>query len=115
MGPGAAGFVGDVRYANVKPVERYCALVERGMLPVGSHETLSVRQRLGERLILGLRTRDGVPAAWLDERIALDAGQLPRVIAAWRERGLLEVDAGGRARLTEAGFLLSDALFVDLL
>jgi len=32
----------------------------------------------------------------------------------WRERGLLET-RGGRARLTEAGFLLSDALFVDLL
>ena len=115
MGPGAAGFVGDVRYTNVRPVERYCTLVERGELPVGSHETLTPRQRLGERLILGLRTRDGVPAAWLDERVALDAGRLPRVIAAWRERGLLAVDDVGRARLSEAGFLLSDALFVDLL
>jgi oxygen-independent coproporphyrinogen-3 oxidase len=114
LGPGAAGFVGDVRYMNVRPVERYRALVERGEFPVGSHETLSARQRLGERLILGLRTRDGVPAAWLDERIALDAGRLPRVIGAWQERALLALD-GGRARLTEAGFLLSDALFVDLL
>jgi oxygen-independent coproporphyrinogen-3 oxidase len=115
LGPGAAGFVGDVRYVNVRPVERYCALVERGELPVGSHESLTARQRLGERLILGLRTRDGIPATWLEERIALDRDRLSRVIAAWQERGLLAVDNAGRARLTEAGFLLSDALFVDLL
>ena len=35
LGPGACGFLGDVRYGNVKPVERYCALVEAGALPVG--------------------------------------------------------------------------------
>jgi putative oxygen-independent coproporphyrinogen III oxidase len=114
LGPGAAGYVGDVRYANVKPVERYCALVEGGTLAVGSHETLTPRQRLAERLILGLRTRDGIPTAWLEERIALEAGALPRLIGAWKERGLL-VDDAARARLTEAGFLLSDALFVELL
>ena len=32
----------------------------------------------------------------------------------WREAGLL-VDRGGNVALTEGGFLVSDALFVDLL
>ncbi len=41
LGPGAAGFLGDVRYVNVKPVERYCALAEDGQRPVGSHEILT--------------------------------------------------------------------------
>jgi oxygen-independent coproporphyrinogen-3 oxidase len=114
LGPGAAGFLGDVRYVNVKPVERYCVLSESEQLPVGSHETLTPRQRLAERLILGLRTRDGVPAAWIEERIAIEAGRLRGLLDAWKERGLL-VEEGGRATLTEAGFLLSDALFVELL
>ena len=114
LGPGAAGFLGDVRYVNVKPVERYCVLVEGGQRPVGSHEILTPRQRLAERLILGLRTRDGIPREWLEERIALDGGRLREVLSAWTERGLLVEDAA-RASLTEAGFLLSDALFVDLL
>jgi hypothetical protein len=55
-----------------------------------------------------------VPAAWIDERLALDPGRLPARLAEWRERGLLET-RDGRARLSEAGFFLSDALFVDLL
>jgi len=114
LGPGASGYLGDVRYTDVRPVERYAGLVERGHLPIGTHELLTTRQRLAERLILGLRTRDGVPHDWLDARLAIEEGRLPAVLLAWRERGLLTED-GNRLALTEAGFLLSDALFVELL
>ncbi|OGL06648.1 MAG: hypothetical protein A3H48_00775, partial [Candidatus Rokubacteria bacterium RIFCSPLOWO2_02_FULL_71_18] len=71
-GPGACGFVGALRYANVKATPRYGEALEAGRLPVDSWEELTPRQRLGERLILGLRTSDGVPRAWLDERLAGD-------------------------------------------
>jgi oxygen-independent coproporphyrinogen-3 oxidase len=114
LGPGACGFLGRVRYGNVKPVERYCTMVEAGHLPLLSHEVLTERQALAERLILGLRTSDGVPAEPLSARVALDRGRLPEVLETWRGRGLL-VDCDGRTRLTEAGFLLSDALFTELL
>ena len=44
------------RYANVKPVERYCALVERGAAPLDTHERADRRASgCAERLILGLR------------------------------------------------------------
>jgi len=114
LGPGACGFLGDVRYGNVKPVERYGAMVAGGEPPVGTHETLTPRQRMAERLILGLRLGDGVPAEWLDERAALGRARLKATLAAWRERGLV-VEREGRVCLTEAGFLLSDALFIELL
>ncbi len=114
LGPGACGFLGNVRYGNVKPVERYGAMVAAGDAPVDTHETLTPRQRLAERLILGLRLGDGVPSACLEERVALAPARLPATLEAWRERGLL-VESDGRVRLTEAGFLLSDALFIELL
>jgi oxygen-independent coproporphyrinogen-3 oxidase len=114
FGPGACGFLGDVRYANVKPVDRWAAMIAAGEAPVGSHETLTPRQRMAERLMLGLRMREGVPAEWMEERVAIDGARLRGVLAAWTERGLL-VTEGGRARLTESGFLLSDALFMELL
>ncbi|MBI3625997.1 MAG: radical SAM family heme chaperone HemW [Candidatus Rokubacteria bacterium] len=106
FGPGACGFLGDVRYGNVKPVERYCAMLEAGSLPLGTHEVLTPGQREAERRILGLRLTDGVPLPWLKDRRPL--------IDTWHSLGLLEI-AGGRCRLTEAGFLLSDSLFVHLL
>ena len=112
-GPGACGFVGDVRYGNIKPLTRWRAAVDAGTLPVETSERLTPRQRLAERLILGLRTSDGVPAAWLAERTASEPA-LARRIDEWERAGHLVAD-GARVRLTESGFILSDALFVDLL
>jgi oxygen-independent coproporphyrinogen-3 oxidase len=112
-GPGAAGFVGDVRYTNVKPVARYSQLLEDGRLPLDAWERLTTRQALAESLILALRTADGVDTSQLNARAADDPA-LSRSLAAWRDQSLL-VDAGSRSRLTESGFLVSDALFVDLL
>jgi oxygen-independent coproporphyrinogen III oxidase len=114
FGPGAAGYLGDARYTNVKPVERYCAVVERGEAPIGSHELLVEQQKSAERLILGLRLSDGIPTAWLDARIALGPPRLAALVDTWREEGLL-LAADGRTRLTERGFLVSDAFFVELL
>jgi putative oxygen-independent coproporphyrinogen III oxidase len=112
-GPGACGFVGDVRYGNVKPLPRWRAAVESGALPVETAERLSGRQQAAERLFLGLRTADGVPAARLAERAADDA-RIAKRLDDWRAAGHLVVD-GTTARLTESGFLVSDALFVELL
>jgi oxygen-independent coproporphyrinogen-3 oxidase len=111
-GPAACGFVGDVRWSNARAVPRWAAAVEAGRLPVESHEVLDARQALVERLVLGLRTVDGVPAAWLAQRAEGDVA-LARRLTAWRAEGLL-VDDGPRVRLSERGFLLSDALFVAL-
>ncbi|MBI3625985.1 MAG: coproporphyrinogen III oxidase, partial [Candidatus Rokubacteria bacterium] len=72
----------------------------------GTWEVLTPRERQAERRIFGLRLSDGVPLGWLE-----DAG--PHV-ETWRSLGLLEV-TDECCRLTEAGFLLSDSLFVELL
>jgi oxygen-independent coproporphyrinogen-3 oxidase len=112
-GPGACGFIGDVRYGNTKPVARYAAALDAGVLPVDTVERLDPDQRAAERLFLGLRLADGVPAAWLQAR-ATAVPALRRRLDDWRERGLL-VARGDRVALSEAGFLVSDALFVELL
>jgi oxygen-independent coproporphyrinogen-3 oxidase len=102
-----------MRYANVKATPRYCETLAGGDLPLASWEHLSEAQRLAERLILGLRTADGIPAKLLEMRLVGET-RLRDLVEQWRARALL-VDADDRARLTEAGFLLSDALFVELL
>ena len=112
-GPGACGFIGDVRYGNIKPLTRWRAAIDAETLPVETAERLTPRQRLAERLILGLRTSDGVPSAWLAERTAGEPA-LARQVERWQDAGHLRLD-GERARLTESGFIVSDALFVDLL
>jgi oxygen-independent coproporphyrinogen-3 oxidase len=113
LGPGACGFVGDLRYANVKPVARYATLLDTDCLPIDTSERVTAAQALAERLFLGLRTADGVPRAILDERVRLTPA-LRRRIDDWLADGLMTAD-GERVRLSERGFLLSDALFVELI
>ena len=113
LGPGACGFIGDVRYANVKPVPRYAARLDEGALPIDTSERVTAAQALAERLFLGLRTSDGVARDVLEARVA-GAPALRRHVDTWIAEGLLIVD-GDRIRLTERGFLVSDALFVELL
>ncbi len=112
-GPGGCGFVGDVRYANAKPVARYCSALEARRLPIESSERLTSRQRLAERLILGLRTSDGIPAEWLKARAQGDRA-LERRLQDWQSASLI-LDVGDRVRLSESAFLLSDTLFTELL
>ncbi len=113
FGPGACGFVGDVRYANAKAVTRYAAALDDGALPIETSERLTAEQALAETLFLALRTADGAPRDALVRRVAATPALRHRV-EAWVAEGLMELD-GPRVRLTERGFLVSDALFVELL
>jgi oxygen-independent coproporphyrinogen-3 oxidase len=87
----------------VRPPHEYLARVVAGERPIGGDEVLSPDQAAFEALSLGLRIRDGVPRASVD-REALDrhAGN-----------GLLQVE-GDRVTATEAGWLVLNALVLDL-
>jgi oxygen-independent coproporphyrinogen-3 oxidase len=106
-GPGAHGFVDDIRWWNVKHPNAYADRLQRGQLPVADFERLEARARHTEEVLLGIRLRDGLaPAALTDSERR--RGQ--RAIA----DGTLTV-ANGRLVLTERGRLLADAVVRDLL
>jgi oxygen-independent coproporphyrinogen-3 oxidase len=93
IGPGAHSAVGGRRWWNVKHPATWAAMVARGELPEDAGEDLDAEQLRLERIMLAVRTREGVDAG--DEALAL-AGD-----------GLMRVDAG-RAVLTREGRLLAD-------
>ena len=103
LGAGAHAFRADRRWWNVRPPHEYLARVAAGERPIGGDEILAPDQAAFEALSLGLRIRDGVPRASVD-REALDrhAGN-----------GLLQVE-GDRVTATEAGWLVLNALVLDL-
>lgn len=101
LGPGAHGFWGRRRYANLADPAAYAAAVAAGRLPEASVDRLDRRARRLERLILPLRTAAGVPLA------DLPPGALP--LARGAARGLWRV-AGGRLTLTARGFLQIDGI-----
>jgi oxygen-independent coproporphyrinogen-3 oxidase len=111
LGPGASGFLGSVRFSNVKSTERYCSLLEAGQLPIGQSERLTPATHASDKIILGLRLSEGVPLAWIRERFGSSRDTL---LAEWNAQRYI-VHEGGIIRLTEAGRLVSDSLFMELL
>ncbi len=60
LGPGAHSHVSGVRWWNVKHPARYAALLDAGSSPAAGRETLDDDARLTERVMLGVRRREGL-------------------------------------------------------
>ena len=110
FGPGAHSHVSGVRWWNVKHPARYATLVEAGSSPAAGRETLDERARFTERVMLGVRRREGLAMDLLPESAQRGAPQL----ASW---GLVEHTGLNERRivLTQRGRLLADAVVRELL
>ncbi len=107
LGAAAHGHWQGRRWWNLRPTRRYLARVEAGRSPMGGQEILDEPTRRAERLLLGLRTVEGVAreeVGPIDEEAA----------AALVVSGLL-ADDGAVLRITESGWALADGLAVRLL
>ena len=107
IGPGAHSHISGVRWWNVKHPVRYAALVEAGRSPAAGRETLDSRARHTERVMLGVRLREGLATSDLSEAARETLPQL----AGW---GLIERDPD-RVVLTQRGRLMADAVVRELL
>lgn len=111
LGPGAHSHVGGVRWWNVKHPSAYAARLADGISPAAARETLTGDQRRDERVLLGVRTRAGLPLGALAppgrEAVAgLIADGLVDAVAAVRDRHVV---------LTCRGRLLADTVVRRLL
>jgi oxygen-independent coproporphyrinogen-3 oxidase len=109
VGPGAHSHVGGTRWWNVRHPTAYAGRLAAGESPGQAREVLTDAQRRDERVLLGIRLRDGHPLADLSE-----AGRAAATTAV--SDGLLDpvAHADGRAALTLRGRLLADAVVLDL-
>ncbi|MGH9782669.1 MAG: radical SAM family heme chaperone HemW, partial [Terriglobia bacterium] len=72
FGVDAHSYDGERRWANADSLEAYLEKMARGESPVVECKALGREQQLEERLFLGLRRRDGVSVAQLQEEFAVD-------------------------------------------
>lgn len=101
LGPAAHGAWARRRYANCGTLAAWLGRLDQGRLPEASVDPLDTAARRLERVILALRTRRGVPLAWLPTA-ALD-------LPAGTREGLWKV-ADGHLGLSPRGFLRIDTI-----
>lgn len=115
MGPGAHSFWWDeeaLRWQNAADLNRYLSAARSDL--VSEKETLSTDQLAEERIMMGLRTREGIPVKELKQDYRYDFND--RQLAYLEERqseGKLEFE--DHLRLTDKGIVIADSIILDLL
>jgi len=115
FGPGAARFDGRTRITNHRSTTTWMTGVLASGECVGDVDAMTAEDAARERLVVGLRRRDGVEREAFHAASGFDIVALAgAAIARWVEQGLA-TDDGRRVRLTRAGLLVSDGLWADVL
>ena len=125
FGPGAHSHVGRMRWWNVKDPGAYAGRLRAGVSPAAAGEILGEEERELERVMLGLRTAegvelDGVPAMAMRDGIVSGlsvcqslSGRVASLISDGFIDGVAALD--GRAVLTLRGRLLADYVTRELM
>jgi oxygen-independent coproporphyrinogen-3 oxidase len=111
IGAGAYSFIKGYRYMNYENPARYIKEITSGKLPVDNGEKLSLRKRMIETIILGLRTKDGVDYKKFKTRFGVNLNNIfPEQIKKMVNLGLLQKD-NHRIKLTKKGIFLANTVF----
>ena len=101
LGPSACSTIGGLRWRNLPDTQVYAERIARGESVRGELEDLDPATRAKERIMFGLRMREGVARAEFGE----DAARLTELAT----HGLA-FEEGGRVRLTPQGKLVADSV-----
>jgi oxygen-independent coproporphyrinogen-3 oxidase len=104
LGPSAFSTVGNQRWKNVSDTTAYTRRILAGNAAEDFAEDLDQNTRRAEQVAFGLRTTDGIDAAWAE----------PNTLAPLVAAGLVTRNAR-RVVLTETGKLVADAVAAELI
>src|SRR5665648_689711 len=111
IGAGAFSFIRGYRYMNYENPARYIKEIMGGKLPIDNGEKLSLRKRMIETIILGLRTNDGISCKEFAKRFKVDIyNTFYKQIKKLVNTGLLQKD-DCKIKLTRRGIFLADTVF----
>lgn len=110
LGPGASSHIAGRRWKNEPHLGRY--LTSTGQPPAVDEEQVGPETAAGERLMLGLRLREGMPVALVDQLLDTDADRR-EAFNHLHDIGMLE-QVADRYRLTEQALFVSDSVLSKL-
>ncbi len=114
FGPAASSDFGGKRFTIAPDIHRYMDGVKHGGSILSECQEIPARERAGEYLMLRLRTSEGIDGETYVRRYLLPFAPLEEALQRYQAQDLATLE-GGRWRLTPRGFLMSNAILVELL
>lgn len=108
FGPSAHSFHGTTRWWNVANNNQYIQSIDKGIIPFEQEELTTVQQ-LNERIMLSLRTSEGLDL----NSLSVGSEQLAVKSKKYIEKGLMKME-NNILVLTKEGKLLADGIAADL-
>ena len=115
FGPAASSDFGGKRYTAAANLDQYVTgIMEQGVI-LSECETIPVRERAGEYLMLGMRTIFGIEENEYMHTYLLPFEPLEVLLCDYEKRGFAVKEENGRWHLTPKGFMVSNSILVQLL
>ena len=115
FGPSAASDFAGKRFTAARSLEGYIEGVMGQGVILSECESIPKKERAGEYLMLRLRTTSGIEAEEYMKSFLLPFAPLEKLLIKYERSGLAVKTADDRWHLTPKGFLVSNAIIVELL
>jgi len=114
IGAAAHSFFGDKRFSVIKDAEEYIKRLETGESVIDEADEVAIKNRIGEYVMLKLRTSDGIDEGEFSRRFKTDFEPYAEKLRSFEKDGFTET-GGGIYKLTPKGFFVSNTIISEVL
>lgn len=115
LGPGASGYIGDIRYNNISDLNEYNHKISQNIKPIEEETILSEKDKIEEFIFMGLRMNEGISLKVFKERFSISIEDIYKEpIEKLIDSKLLELDKDN-LKLTQKGREISNTVFIEFI
>ena len=115
LGPGASGYIGDIRYNNISDLNEYNHKISQNIKPIEEETILSEKDKIEEFIFMGLRMNEGISLKVFKERFSISIEDIYiEPIEKLIDSKLLELDKDN-LKLTQKGREISNTVFIEFI
>ncbi|SCH37108.1 Oxygen-independent coproporphyrinogen-III oxidase [uncultured Clostridium sp.] len=115
LGPGASGYIKNIRYRNVCDLNEYHKMIEKNEKPIESKEILSKQDSIEEKIFMGLRMNDGIKFNDFKNKFNIDFLEVYKSqLRDLSEKGLISITEESM-KLTQRGREISNSIFIEFM
>lgn len=115
LGPGASGYLDNIRYNNVEALEMYHKMLCDNQKPIGHEEALTNEDKIQEKIFMGLRMNEGIKFEDFKKEFNINfKDKYSKQISQLNERKLINLSDIGMS-LTQKGREISNSIFIEFI
>ena len=112
LGPGASGYINNVRYNNERSLDSYHDKLSKNQKPIEFFEELTLKDKIEEKIIMGLRMNEGIIFKDFEEFGIDFESKYKEQLNKQIELGLI-IKTNKGIKLTQRGREISNSIFLD--